>query len=204
MAERAHDELRAAFLDGRFYPHQHLIEMELVEELGVNRAAVREALARLEQEGLVERRANRGVVVRSMSPQETLDVLDMRIALETLAVAWACERQTEDQHRRLELLLDDLVSQSDVGDVAGFAARQGEIHHLLLDMAHAPRLASMIKTLSAQTAQTRRQSLGTPGRLPHSLDEHRRIVQAVLSADPITAASEMEVHLKNVKSSALR
>jgi DNA-binding GntR family transcriptional regulator len=199
MVARAYEGLRADVVGGRLFPNQRLIEMDLVAQMGVNRAAVREALAKLEAEGLVERRANRGAIVRSISPRESHDVLDMRLALETLGVRWACKRRSEDQVRQLSTLVEQLSERAESGDVIGFAERQAALHHLLLDMADSPLLTSVVRSLSAQTAQIRRQSLGSPGRLAESLAEHRLIAEAVISGDADRAASEMASHLHHVR-----
>ena len=195
----AYEELRGALLGGRLLPNQRLVEKDLVDLLGVNRAAVREALARLEQEGLVERRANRGVTVRDISPQESHDVLEMRMAIESLAVRWACERRTEEQSARLRQLLSELKARTSGSDVIGFAERQAEIHHQILAMAHSAILSGTVKSLSAQTARIRRRSLATPGRLEVSLAEHERIVEAILLGDAPMAEAEMTLHLKHVQ-----
>ena len=132
MSGRAYSELRGALLGGKLLPHQRLVEKDLVDTLGVNRAAVREALARLEQEGLVERRVNRGVTVRDISPQEAHDVMEMRIAIESLAVCWACGRRTPEQFAQLRHLLDNLQEFAKRGDVfraidgLNFSVRKGE------------------------------------------------------------------------------
>ncbi|MCR1786088.1 GntR family transcriptional regulator [Nocardioides carbamazepini] len=200
MTGRAYQDLRASLLDGRLRPNQRLVEMDLVSTLGVNRAAVREALARLEQEGLVERRPNRGVVVREISPEESRDVLDMRIALESMAVRWASARRTPDQAERLGRLLAEMAECCAARDVVAFADRQAQIHHLILDMAHAPPLAAVLRSLSAHVAQIRRRSLGSPHRLEDSLAEHRQIVSALLDADADRAAVLMAEHLETVRS----
>jgi DNA-binding GntR family transcriptional regulator len=203
MTDRAYSALRAQLLDGTMHPHQRLVEMDLVESLGANRAAVREALARLEQEGLVERRANRGVTVKAVSPEEAHDVLEMRIAIESLAVRWACERQTEQQSDQLRELLGHIEQQTQDGDTAGIVEQQARVHHMILDMAASPKLVAIAHSLSAQTAQIRRRSLTTPGRLPESLAEHRRIAEAILARDAERAASEMTQHLRRVQAVSL-
>lgn len=203
LTDRTYAAIRAQLLDGTMQPHQRLVEMDLVESLGANRAAVREALARLEQEGLVERRANRGVTVKAVSPAEAHDVLEMRIAIESLAVRWACERQTEQQSDLLRELLADIEQNIHDGDTSGVAQQQARVHHLILDMAASPKLVAIAHSLSAQTAQIRRLSLTTPGRLPESLAEHRRIAEAILAKDAALAESEMTQHLRRVQQLSL-
>lgn len=199
MSVRAYDALRAQLLGGQMHPKQRLVEMDLVASLGVNRAAVREALAKLEQEGLVERRANRGVTVREVTAQEAHDVIEMRIAVESLAVQWACTRQTDEQSERLRALLQELEQATAGDDTSGFTALQARVHHAIVDMAASGPLSGIVHSLSAQTAQIRRRSLAVPGRLPASLAEHRRIAEAVLDRDADRAVAEMTQHLRHVQ-----
>lgn len=199
MTGRAYTELRALLLGGVMHPHQRLVEMDLVASLGVNRAAVREALAKLEQEGLVERRANRGVTVRGVTPQEAHDVLEMRIAIESLAVRWACERQSAEQSERLRVVLHEMEQHCATGDIPGFAEQQAHVHHAILDMAGSTALSGIVHSLSAQTAQIRRRSLARPGRLLQSLAEHQRIAEAILDGNADQASLEMTQHLRHVQ-----
>src|SRR6266568_5961071 len=81
--------LREAIMKEEFLPNERLIEMDLAQTLGAGRAAVRTALARLEQEGLVERERYRGARVRLVSETEAIEILEARAALESLAVRYA-------------------------------------------------------------------------------------------------------------------
>ena len=199
MSTRAYKAIRSSFLDGRYFPNERLIETELVTQLNVNRAAVREGLARLEQEGLVVRRPGRGAIVRAFTPQESHDILEMRVQMETLTVRWACERKTPQQSLQLEQILENMVRSSESDDVKGFAKSQASMHSLVLTMASANLLTSLVKTLSAHSALIRHRSLSTPGRLPQSSEEHLRIGEALLRGDCEGAAESMRRHLKNVQ-----
>jgi DNA-binding GntR family transcriptional regulator len=89
------EDLREAILTGRYGPGAHLVQDDLAAAFGVSRIPLREALRRLEGEGLVVISPNRGAVVRSLAPKDVVDLYDLRIALESLAVRRAAERYAD-------------------------------------------------------------------------------------------------------------
>ncbi len=118
MATSLYEEIREAILTGRFAPGQVLSENALATEFGKSRTPVREALHRLEIEALVER-VPRGVRVRTSSPEEILDIYDVRITLEGAAAKAAAERATELDRTRLRSAQQAMV------DAETSAAAQG-------------------------------------------------------------------------------
>ena len=106
------DALREAILDGRFAPGARLVQEELAARYGTSRIPLREALRRLEGEGLVLTSYNRGSIVRPLSPKDVADLYDVRLALETLAVRRAAARLadlrglTQDSARLAALAFD--------------------------------------------------------------------------------------------------
>ena len=94
--EECYKQLREAILRGEVQPNERLIEMDLAQSLGAGRAAIRTALARLEQEGLVQRERYRGARVRLVSETEAIEILEARAALESLAIRHAALNATAD------------------------------------------------------------------------------------------------------------
>jgi DNA-binding GntR family transcriptional regulator len=90
----AYLKLREAIVDGRFQPNERLVEADLARTFGVGRTAVRAALVRLDQEGLVERQPNRGARVRLVSDREALEIEEVRVALEQMLARHAATRIT--------------------------------------------------------------------------------------------------------------
>lgn len=96
--------LRQAILKGELKPGERLMEIALAERLGVSRTPIREAMRKLEQEGLVVMIPRRGAQVANITEKDLNDVLEVRIALENVAIEKACARMTEEEMRRLGLL----------------------------------------------------------------------------------------------------
>ena len=95
--------LRQAILRGEMEPGERLMEIQLAEKLGVSRTPIREAMRKLEQEGLVVMIPRRGAQVANITEKDLNDVLEVRIALENVAIEKACARMTEEEMRRLWL-----------------------------------------------------------------------------------------------------
>jgi len=91
-AAQAYQHLRAAIVENRYPPGHRLVEQQLAAELGLSRTPVREALRKLEAEGLVVSERNRGAMVRPLSSTEVVDLYGLRIKLESYAVELATER----------------------------------------------------------------------------------------------------------------
>lgn len=197
-AGSAYRLLRDAMLDGTYAPKQRLVEADLVADLGVTRPAVREALARLEHDGLVERRPNQGATVRMFSADEIAEVLEARSVLEGLAARRAAHHATPEQVAALQRNVDEMTVLLDAEDFVGYSDAQGEFHRLLVETGRSRTVALLVDTLSAQSAQTRLRTMLVPGRLQQSLAEHRAIVEAIATRCPDVAEKEMREHLAQV------
>src|SRR5579875_1859393 len=114
--EECYVRLREAIMREEFLPNERLIEMDLAQFLGAGRAAIRTALARLEQEGLVQRERYRGARVRLISEAEAVEILEVRAALESLAVRYAALNATTSDIETLHVLLDELAQHLKEGD----------------------------------------------------------------------------------------
>ena len=95
--------LRQAILKGELKPGERLMEIALADKLGVSRTPIREALRKLEQEGLVVMIPRRGAQVADITEKDLNDVLEVRIALENLSIEKACKRMTDEQIKKLGL-----------------------------------------------------------------------------------------------------
>lgn len=200
--EIAYQRLRDALKSGRYGPGQRLVEPDVMADLEVTRLALREAFARLEHEGLVERQANRGAAVRLLSLDEAVEVLEVRAVLEGLAARHAAVHATDDDVAALEetvVAFEQALAAADLGECG---AAQARLHEIVTTLARRPTAARLAEMLSAQSAQTRLRTLLVGGRLRESLDEHKAIVAAIAAHDPDRAEAEMRAHLAHVVQTA--
>jgi DNA-binding GntR family transcriptional regulator len=195
---RVEDELRDAIATGRFQPNQRLVEAELTEALGVGRSAVRTALARLEQEGLVEHERNRGARVRLVAEREAVEILEARAVLEGLVARQAASKATSLDVEALRRILDRMRRLLDRGDLLGASDENAMLHRRLLEIAGHETATRLIATLKSQLVRFQYRTILLPGRSERSFAEHRTIVEAVASRDPDCAEAAMRTHLSHV------
>ena len=103
------ENLREAIVEGRLKPGQRLMEVQLAEQLGVSRTPVREAIRKLELEGLVVMLPRKGAYVANMSLKDLKDVLEIRASLEGLAASLAAERISDEDIKKLEFIIEEPV-----------------------------------------------------------------------------------------------
>src|SRR5262245_4734845 len=130
----SYDALREAIVRGDIAPDARLVESEVSENFEMSRGAVRTALIRLEQEGLVVREPHRGARVRKVSDAEAVEILQARAVLEGLAVRLTAERIDEAGIARLEALLARHRELLALGDLLGASDANADLHAALLEL----------------------------------------------------------------------
>lgn len=193
-----YEQLRRAILQGRLVPGQRLVETELARMFGVGRGAVRAALVRLEQEGVVDRSPNRGARVRLLSEEEAVEILEARAALECLAARYAALRAQPEHVRELRRILREMATCVRRGDSLGYSEANGRFHQVLVRASRHATAARLLESLRVHTVRYQYRTVLAPGRMPRSLEEHRAIVAAVATGDPDAAEANMRAHLQGV------
>jgi DNA-binding GntR family transcriptional regulator len=192
------DELRDAIVSGRLHPNERLIETDLARELGVGRSAVRTALVRLEQEGLVEHERNRGARVRLIGKDEAVEILEARAVLEGLAARQAANNATPEGIRDLRAILAQMRALLDTGDLLGASDQNAVLHGKLLKIAGHDTAERLISALKSQLVRFQYRTILLPGRSDRSFAEHRAVVDAVATGDGTAAEQAMRTHLSHV------
>ena len=138
--------LRQAILKGELAPGERLLEVQLADKLGVSRTPVREAIHKLSQEGLVVLIPRKGAEVASISEKSLRDVLEVRLALETLAVRLACERITEENLAILQQEFDAFRKAVERDALLDITQRDEAFHDAIYNSTCNTRLVTMIGT----------------------------------------------------------
>ena len=196
-ADEGYERLYKAIICGEFQPNERLIEMDLAQRYEVGRAAIRTTLARLEQDGLVEREPNRGARVRAISEAEAVETLEARAVLEGLAARYATRNVTDADITDLRAIVGEMEVCLAEGDLLGISEGNTRLHSRLLLIANNKTVARLIARLHAQHIRSQFRLILVPGRPPRSVAEHRAIVEAVASRDPDAAEAAMRSHLAN-------
>lgn len=183
--------LRKAILQGDFEPGQRLIQSELAESLDVSRMPIREALRKLEAEGLVKLEPHRGAIVKPMNVEDVEEIYELRANLEKMAVQKSVPKMTKEDLRKLEKLVKEMEKAEDSDD---FISSNIAFHHLLIKRCPWSRLLSFIETLWNGFPQQTPTLLS--GQVDFSNVEHRQILSAVEEGDADKAAGLVTEHIR--------
>ena len=203
VTDWVYEELKAAIVDLRLAPGDPLREAALAEQLGVSKTPIREALTRLEQEGLVETTSFKGAVVTGYSRQDLVEIYELRELLENAAVRAAAESMSDDGRARLASIAAESRALRDGGDPARLASLLFEFDEMLYDQMANRRIRSLIGNLHAHLTRVGRLTEEIPGRPAASVDEHDRIVEAIEARDPARAEEMMRAHIRSVRDDQL-
>ena len=203
-AEPTTDGLRRDILAGTFAPGERLVELQLTKRYGVGRAAVRSALIELAAEGLVDREANRGAVVRRMSLREVIQITEARSALESLLASHAAREA--DDHERAELLEIERRMRRAVsgGEHVEYSELNALLHRRIREVSRHTVASDLVANLKNRAARHQYRLALLPGRPDASLVQHADIVTAIVAGDQVGAGDAMRVHLESVLDSLRR
>jgi DNA-binding GntR family transcriptional regulator len=193
-----YERLRAAIVRGEIAPNSRLVESDVVTSFEMTRAAVRNALIRLEQEGLVVREPHRGARVRQVTDTEAIEILQARAVLEGLAVRLTAERLDEAGAQRLQSVLARHRALLEAGDLLGASDANADLHAALLELSGHSTAQRLIHGLNSQTVRSQYRTLLIPRRSTASQAEPAAGVEAVLAREPERAEDAMRRHLFNV------
>jgi DNA-binding GntR family transcriptional regulator len=197
LAGWATEILRQAILDGYFEPGERLDQDAITEELGVSRTPLREAIAALESEGLLEAKPHRGVFVARISKRDIRDIFALRALLEAEVARQAASSIPDAVLDRLETALKGAQKAYDGGNhVAQFEADR-YFHETLREFTENRLLKEVLDGLNNRISAVRRFAQTKPG--PHIdqfAEEHLAVLQAIKKRDPEKAAALMRRHLE--------
>lgn len=190
--------LREAIVSAEFHPNERLVEAAVASKLGVGRTAVRAALVRLDQEGLVSLEPNRGARVRLISDREALEIEEVRASLEGLLAYRAASRVTADDLRELHHVMVEMRSRAEAGDSLGYSELNARFHQLIWVAADHPTASRVAGGLKSQAIRFQYRTILRPGRSEQSLEEHEAIFRALKAHDAEGAEAAMRAHLAKV------
>ncbi|HEY8755433.1 MAG TPA: GntR family transcriptional regulator [Candidatus Dormibacteraeota bacterium] len=197
-------ELREAITGGRFQPNERLVESDLMAMFRAGRGAVRSALVRLDQEGLVTWEPNRGARVRLISGREAIEIEQVRIALEKMLARRAAARVTPADLDDLVATVGEMRRRVDEGDPLGYSELNARFHRRIWAIADHELAAALLTTMKSQSIRFQYRTILQPGRAERSLDEHAAIVAALVAHDPDASEAAMAEHLSQVVSTLER
>ncbi len=197
LRDQVYERLREAILTGDLAPGAPLVEAEIAASLSASRTPVREALMRLETEGMIEPRGLRGSVVRELRRDEIDCIFEIREALETLAARRASRRMTERDATAFRKLVARMGDSLD--DAAAMARLGTEFHDRILALADGDRLKRMLGDLRADIQPWRAIGLASEDRRRASTAEHGAMVEAMIAKDEEAIVAVTARHILNAR-----
>jgi len=192
-AEFAYTRLREEIRERRLRPGDRLREVEVAERLGVSRTPVREALKRLESDGLVQDLPGRGLSVTELVPGRVMEIYAMREVLEGAAARFAATQASPLEIQSLHHLLAQLAEATTPEQAA---AGNRKLHQALVHAAHNTYLTSAVNVLADALVLLGTTTYSMPGRIASGLEENREIVAAVERHDPDAAEQACRRHIR--------
>lgn len=203
LREQVVTAVRDAILGFKLEPGQRLVERELVEQLGVSRATVREVLRQLAAEGLVTVVPQRGAVVTALSADDAADLYEMRASLEALAVRRFVQRADPSHVADLRAAVEEIARTAEGADPSDQLAAKDRFYEVLFTGSGSPPLQQTLAGLQARVRLLRATSLAAPGRPRQAAAELAAVVDAVEAGDADRAAAACAEHIHNAARTAL-
>lgn len=197
LADHVAGQLREAIVSGRYQAGERLVERKLAGELGVSHIPIREALARLVDEGLVERLPRRGARVAALSERDVEELISLRTLLEQFVAERAQARLTAEREAALRKVVKRMQQAAKKGDVATLFLLDDEFHRLLWTYAEHGMLLEVVTQLRRRINAFLRAATAalTPAELAEHAASHGTLVDALASGKPAAARAAMAEHI---------
>jgi DNA-binding GntR family transcriptional regulator len=199
LGSQAYQEVRRIILEGQISPGEKLNEGELAKALGVSRTPIREAVNRLEKEGLVEIFPQRGAFVIQFTEKDVYELFLIRENLEGLAARLAAEKITPSSLAKLETCVEGFNEPFQKKDVQRYSREDLKFHQTIVLLSEGRRLVKLVSLLLDHIRMFRLTTRGVPDRMKTSLEEHRGIIEALRVRNTEGAERRMRDHIRNVR-----
>lgn len=196
--------LRQAILTGELKPGERLMEIHLADRLGVSRTPIREAIRKLELEGLVVMIPRKGAQVARITEKNLKDVLEVRRALDMLAVRLACSRMDDEYKKQLREACDEfarVVKNNNTKDITEADVR---FHDIINKATGNDRLIQLVNNLAEQMYRYRLEYIKDAAYHNRLVAEHEEIYDAIMDGDEERAAKAVVLHIDNQEETIIK
>lgn len=196
LPDQVYEHLRLAIISERLVPGEKLVELEIAAQMGTSQGPVREALQRLERDGLVERRARSATFVTSLSTEEMYELFSIRSGIEGFAIRRTAQKITAEQCGELETLIEKMALAGGQREMIPLAEDDMQFHRRIVEWSGSAGLLRVWNTLSSQI-----QRFVVQSHPQHYLDfveigtRHQPIVSALRQHDSDAAAAAVQEHI---------
>lgn len=196
--------LRRAILKGELKPGERLMEITLADKLGVSRTPIREAIRKLELEGLVVMAPRKGAKVASITERDLNDVLEVRKGMEVLAISLACKRITGKELEKLETIEQSFQKLIESGNLTELAEMDVKFHDTIYQATNNQRLVQLLNNLREQMYRYRMEYLKDIAVRRTLAEEHKAICRALRERDEQQAEQYVSIHIDNQQKAIIR
>jgi DNA-binding GntR family transcriptional regulator len=198
------NSLRAAILKGELAPGERLMEKQLADRMGVSRTPIREAIRKLELEGLVVMVPRKGAEVARITEKDLKNVLEVRCALEELAVTLACEKITNDELKHLKATISEFSKAVIKEDVEKIVEKDVEFHDIIFNATGNDKLIQILNNLREQIYRYRVEYIRKSGNHQALVKEHEEIVAAIEGKNINAARQVAQQHILNQEMTVIK
>ena len=199
LREMVYEELKMQILKGSIVPGTRMMEVELAEEMGVSRTPIREAIRKLEKEGLVTIEPRRGAYASMISTDDMVEILEVRQDLEGLAAFFAASRMKPEQMEELREVSAKYNEAVKAGSMEDMIKSDTRFHRIIVDSCHNKILVQMIEQLQELVLRFRYIYYDNFKRAENMPEEHAAILDAIASGDADKARAAADVHIDRLK-----
>jgi DNA-binding GntR family transcriptional regulator len=203
-AEQVCDRIRAAILGGELKPGSRLTEQDLAAELEVSRTPVREAIRQLEVERLVTRTPFVGVTVAQLTPEEVIELLEIREVLEGLVARLATKNMDSVHLQRLKKLMQELGTSARKGDVAAYLEHALAFRRVLVECCRSATLSEHVLAIENRLRLTGSRTALLPGRMEAAIQEHQKLLDAIASGDAEAAEDLNRERIRHIRDAVVK
>ncbi len=198
LANQVFEQLENDIITGVYPRGEILTELKLVEELGVSRTPIREALRRLEQERLI-RESGKGSVVLGITVEDLVDIMQIRQRVESLAAYYATINLTPEGLEKLKQISELQDFYYSRKDVEHLRQMDDQFHDTIYELSQRTVIRDTLMPLHRKTMRYRKLSIENPERLEHSIQEHKAIFNAITSGKAELASELIAQHIGHAK-----
>ena len=198
LDQLAYEAIKEAILSFQLAPGQSIVESDLAKQLGMSKTPVRDAISRLEKEGLVVKIAYKGAFISEVSRESVQEIYQLRAVLEGLAASLATANMDAKDRQYTQQLIQDEIAALNSNDIPKASRINRVFHDLLIEKSGNQWLKVVLANLDDHLQRYRMLSYFQQGRLKKSIQEHQHILDAILAEQPEEAEASMKAHLMSV------
>lgn len=204
LREVIFNTLRDAIIVGELKPGERLMEVKLADKMGVSRTPVREAIRKLELEGLVNMLPRKGAHVADLSVKDIVDVLEVRATLDGLATSLSASRITDEELKELKHINLQFIGFIEKENLQGSVKKDVEFHDIIYRSSRNDKLMQIVSNLREQVQRFRVIYLKDYKSPKELIKEHIDIYDAIYSRDPEKAQQMAQRHIKNQQETIIK